>query len=274
MTATRAIEKIYALPRFARGETLEPVRELLSLLHDPQNSYPCIHVAGTNGKGSVSTMLASILSASGRRVGLYTSPYIHSFRERFQIDGKPVSATRFASAAARVFAAVKRLESAGFLQYEISNFSKEGSRSRHNMKYWTLRDYWGFGPSAHSLVGKKRFSYVRDTAAYVEALRSGGEVCDKIETIGSREVCGEYIMLGLRTTDGIRSDVLEKKYETLPDKIENVLLSYQKTGHTELTENSWRLTPEGFLISNRIIGDVLDALERSEHVVKNSYIRK
>lgn len=171
-------------------------------------------------------------------------------------------------------AAVARLSDEGYLQYEISNFAKEGFRSRHNMKYWTLHDYWGFGPSAHSLVGKKRFSYVCDTEAYISAISESDEVIDKIETINGTEVCGEYLMLGLRTTDGIKSEILEKKYLTYFSEIEKVLLSYHKTGHTSFDGSSWRLTPEGFLISNRIISDVLDALERSEHVVKNSYIRK
>ena len=173
-------------------------------------------------------------------------------------------------------AAVEKLRGEGYIQYEISNFAKEGCRSRHNMKYWTLGEYWGFGPSAHSLVGKKRFSYVRSTAGYIAALKSDGEVIDKIETISEAARCGEYLMLGLRTTDGISGDVLEKKYLTFFDEIEKVLIAYQKTGHAENYGEKWRLTPEGFLISNRIIGDVLDALENSRHLVRpqNGYVRK
>ena len=120
MTAARAIEKIYTLPRFARGDTLDPVRELLRELHHPETVFPCIHVAGTNGKGSVSTMISSMLRSSGRRVGLYTSPYIHDFRERFQIDGVPASPAVFSRAAARVFAAMKRTKSADQLsQFDV-----------------------------------------------------------------------------------------------------------------------------------------------------------
>lgn len=173
-------------------------------------------------------------------------------------------------------AAVSRLNDAGYEQYEISNFAKEGKRCRHNMKYWTLGDYWGFGPSAHSLVGKKRFSYIRDTARYIASLDDDGEVIDKIEVINTPEQCGEYLMLGLRTSDGISGDVLEKKYLTYFDEIEKVLLRYHKSGHTDFNGVRWRLTPEGFLISNRIISDVLDALESSEHLVRplNGYIRK
>ncbi|MBQ5777380.1 MAG: radical SAM family heme chaperone HemW, partial [Oscillospiraceae bacterium] len=173
-------------------------------------------------------------------------------------------------------AAVERLKGAGYPQYEISNFAKEGYFSRHNMKYWTLGDYWGFGPSAHSLVGKKRFSYIRDRRMYIDGLRSGDEIIDKLETINTSERCGEYLMLGLRTTTGISAKVLEKKYLTFFEEIEKVLLEYHKTGHTEYDGASWRLTPEGFLISNRIIGDVLDALERERRIGRptNGYIRK
>jgi len=173
-------------------------------------------------------------------------------------------------------ALVSRLADEGYAQYEISNFAKEGKESRHNLKYWTLGDYWGFGPSAHSLVGKKRFSYVRDRAAYIDALRTGDEIIDRIETINTSERCGEYLMLGLRTTAGISAKVLEKRYLTFFDEIEKVLLKYHKTGHTDFDGNTWRLTPEGFLVSNRIIGEVLDALEISKHLVHpvNGYVRK
>ncbi len=173
-------------------------------------------------------------------------------------------------------AAVARLSDEGFIQYEISNFAREGFPSRHNKKYWNLGEYWGFGPSAHSLIGKKRFSYIRDTSRYVHAISKGDEVIDKIDTINTAERAGEYVMLMLRTTEGISPEVLEKRYLTYFDEMEKVLLSYHKTGHTDFDGLSWRLTPEGFLISNRIIGDVLDALESSKRVVTpiNGYVRK
>lgn len=69
---------------------------LLSALGNPQRAIPIFHVAGTKGKGSTSAFLASILAASGRRVGLYTSPHLHTFRERIQLEGEPISEERFA----------------------------------------------------------------------------------------------------------------------------------------------------------------------------------
>ncbi len=70
---------------------LSRVRELLEELGNPQNRLRYVHVAGTNGKGSVSACIASILKAAGYRTGLFTSPGLESFRERIQMDGRPIS---------------------------------------------------------------------------------------------------------------------------------------------------------------------------------------
>lgn len=70
---------------------LETTRALLGALGDPHTTYPCLHIGGTNGKGSVSTMCAEALRAAGWRVGLYTSPHLVSFRERIVVDGQPIS---------------------------------------------------------------------------------------------------------------------------------------------------------------------------------------
>lgn len=71
--------------------TLDRPRELLAILSNPQAQYPTIHLTGTKGKGSIGAMCASILQASGYRVGLYSSPHLQDFRERFQINGKLIS---------------------------------------------------------------------------------------------------------------------------------------------------------------------------------------
>ena len=73
---------------------LERIGEALAELGDPHLSYPTLHVGGTNGKGSVAAILASVLSEAGRRVGLYTSPHLCSFRERILVGGAPVGEDR------------------------------------------------------------------------------------------------------------------------------------------------------------------------------------
>ena len=70
---------------------LETTRALLASLGDPHRVFPSIHIGGTNGKGSVSTLTAAALREAGWRVGLYTSPHLVSFRERIMVDGAPIS---------------------------------------------------------------------------------------------------------------------------------------------------------------------------------------
>ncbi len=88
----------YLLPRTTRIKFgLATTEALLNAVGEPQTLYPTIHIGGTNGKGSVSTLVASALQARGFRVGLYTSPHLVSFRERIQVNGTPISETAVAA---------------------------------------------------------------------------------------------------------------------------------------------------------------------------------
>jgi dihydrofolate synthase/folylpolyglutamate synthase len=78
------------------GFHLERMALLLGRFGDPHLAVPAVHVAGTKGKGSVSAMIASVLAAGGRRTGLYTSPHLHTVRERIQVNGVPVTESQFA----------------------------------------------------------------------------------------------------------------------------------------------------------------------------------
>lgn len=168
--------------------------------------------------------------------------------------------------------AVDLLQKHGYIQYEISNFAKPGFESKHNKKYWDMSEYWGFGPSAHSFLNKMRFSYVSDTESYMEGVFNHDVIITKSETAQPGERAGEYLMLALRTTDGISAKVLERKYLTYFDEIEKKMLEYHKLGLAEFDGTNWRLTPKGFLVSNTIISEVLIALEKSRGVVNRSNI--
>ncbi len=89
---------ISALKRFGGGRGLESIQKSLSSLGNPHHKFPSIHVAGTNGKGSVSAILDSILRESGFRVGLYSSPHLLKVNERIQIDGREIEDQTFVSA--------------------------------------------------------------------------------------------------------------------------------------------------------------------------------
>lgn len=155
---------------------------------------------------------------------------------------------------------VERLAELGYAQYEISNFARPGRASRHNLKYWNLDEYAGFGPGAHSDLGEVRYAYVRDLEAYCAGVETGGSVVESSERIPPRDRDIEYIMLGLRTVRGISRHEFEYRYRLPFDPMEEVLERFRGTGHAVLDGERWRLTPEGFLLSNQIIGQALEAL--------------
>jgi len=82
---------MYGFRRFGIKLGLSTIKKILKGLEDPQHRYGCIHVAGTNGKGSVASSLASILHQAGYKTGLYTSPHLVRFNERIQISNRPIS---------------------------------------------------------------------------------------------------------------------------------------------------------------------------------------
>ena len=85
------LERLYARRTFGIKPGLDEIRALLRELGDPQESFRVLHVAGTDGKGSVSTMLASVLRAAGLRAGLYTSPHLVRLSERFRVGGAEIA---------------------------------------------------------------------------------------------------------------------------------------------------------------------------------------
>ena len=110
MTAQEAIDYITSKKTVETAPGLHRIRILMDALGNPQRQYPCIHVAGTNGKGSACAMAESILRAAGYRTGLDTSPHLLRFNERIQINGVPVSDECLAAAAERVREAAEAME--------------------------------------------------------------------------------------------------------------------------------------------------------------------
>ena len=166
-------------------------------------------------------------------------------------------------------AAVEILRNRGFRQYEISNFSKRERASRHNLKYWTGKEYLGFGPDASSDFAGKRFSIVRDIRAYMEGIRTGGQVLREMQQILPRERAGEYLMLRLRTSAGISRMEYERRYLLSFDPIAEEMDKFcLRNWAMSNGKGGYRLTPEGFLVSNTIISQLLLAQDRSETLGK------
>lgn len=147
----------------------------------------------------------------------------------------------------------KKLDELGFNQYEISNFSQSGFESKHNLKYWHCDEYIGFGPSAHSFYNGKRTYCDADVLSFID----NPLIPDKTEELDV-DPLEEYIMLGLRLSEGIsmqRIDELGGNRE----KLITAMKPYVNAGFASVSSNNVRLTTDGFLRSNGIIGMAIDS---------------
>ncbi|MEO0495641.1 MAG: Mur ligase family protein [Actinomycetota bacterium] len=97
------------IPRAGKieGLTLEPMQQLMALLGDPQQAFPVIHITGTNGKGSTTRLMESLLQTMGLRVGTYTSPHLDSVTERIRLGGEPIDEAAFGAAVGTVLTAIE-----------------------------------------------------------------------------------------------------------------------------------------------------------------------
>lgn len=114
MTTQQAMEALHALPRMGQGAPgLARMQNLCDHLGNPEKELQCIHIAGTNGKGSLAAMTSSILTAAGYKTGLTISPYVVDFRERFQIDGEMIPPRTLANLTEKVLDAIDAIEAEG-----------------------------------------------------------------------------------------------------------------------------------------------------------------
>lgn len=174
-------------------------------------------------------------------------------RERESIPGDDAQAEMY-------LYTVDFLRRHGFFQYEISNFARPGFESRHNLKYWTLGEYAGFGPGAHSDFGGVRYAYEKDLEGYISGVKAGGPLLSENERIPPLDRDTEWLMLGLRTVAGLDPKVFENRFRRRFDCFGPFLAECEKAGYAVWEDQRWHLTPRGFLVSNQIIGGMLDAL--------------
>ena len=149
--------------------------------------------------------------------------------------------------------AVDYLAKLGFEQYEISNFCRHGMHSRHNLKYWIGDSYIGIGAAAHSYYKGRRSFYSRSITDFITGVPAVDD--------GAGGTFEEAVMLGLRLNKGINCDELVKLYPTMNNKIKEMLNKANALSKTKLVsveDNIITLTVKGFLVSNSIIGMLLE----------------
>ena len=157
--------------------------------------------------------------------------------------------------------AIDYLSFRGYWQYEISNFSTDGYKCRHNLKYWDCQEYIGIGPAAHSYFKDRRYSYKRSVDMFMDALEyvdAGIDIIEEDYTISAEERVDEYIMLRLRLAEGINVNEFKEKFDKdFGAMFEKELKLYISNGFMEFKNGHYFFTPKGMYVSNYILSSFL-----------------
>jgi oxygen-independent coproporphyrinogen-3 oxidase len=155
----------------------------------------------------------------------------------------PVDEDRYA---AEFLHACRALTAEGFDHYEVSNAARPGHHARHNSAYWRRAPFIGLGPSAHSGLDRIRRWNLRDWSAYERAVVAGDDPTAGTEELSEASVAVEELYLGLRTRDGLPHDRLDG----------DTVRGWVESGWAELGQGRVRLTPEGWLRLDALVGQI------------------
>lgn len=151
---------------------------------------------------------------------------------------------------------IHTLKSAGYEQYEISNFAKNGVYARHNTNYWKGKHYLGIGPSAHSFNGTSRSWNVSNNAKYMTSINLD-QLPLEIEELSTLDQINENIMTSLRTMWGLDLIALESKFgRSVKDRVLKEAEPFIAAKNLILEANNLRLTDAGKLMADRIMSDL------------------
>ncbi|MEG6508216.1 radical SAM family heme chaperone HemW [Methyloligella sp. 2.7D] len=158
--------------------------------------------------------------------------------------------------AERLYAITQELcERAGLPAYEVSNHARPGSESRHNLIYWRAHDYAGIGPGAHARITeggtRAALSAIRNPEAWLDAVEAKGSGLEAEEKLSRAETADEYLLMGLRLSEGISRHRLEALSGTpLPDR---TLAALMREGLLFCGEDSIKATAQGRMVLDRLI---------------------
>jgi len=152
---------------------------------------------------------------------------------------------------------VRSMEKAGFEQYEISNFARNGAYSKHNSSYWSGKKYLGLGPSAHSFNGISRQWNADDIELYVNSVLSGKPAFES-EILTPKDKLNDYLITGIRTKWGISVSHIQSVYgESTKEKIVRSVRTYLENGCLQLSGDQISLTKKGIMVSDQIMLSLL-----------------
>ncbi len=253
MNFNESVEYIHSLLAFGIKPGLERISMLLDLLDNPQDKLKIIHIAGTNGKGSTSTMISNMLIADGHKTGLFTSPYVIEFCERIQIDGSNVSKNLFAECVTQVREKIEELNKQDIIitEFEAITVSAFLCFVKAECEYIVLEVGLGGRFDATNVVKKPEAVVI--TSISLDHIAILGDTIEKI----AFEKCGiikknvPVITSSNQTEDALKviKDTCEEKNcnliitdpqksEILDDSISGTLFAYNENVYkTKLTGN-------------------------------------
>ena len=147
--------------------------------------------------------------------------------------------------------AVERLKALGYERYEISNFARPGMRSAHNLKYWRMEPYFGFGSDAHSFNGTQRWANVPTAPEYVRQMAAGLSPRSTFEELDGHRILEDLVLTGLRTTEGIRLG--QREWRKLQPRFESLVAREWLVAH----EPRLHLTDQGLLFADQAVAELL-----------------
>ncbi len=150
---------------------------------------------------------------------------------------------------------IDTLESAGYEQYEISNFAKNKQYAKHNTAYWQAKKYLGIGPSAHSFNGNTRSWNVANNNIYIRSLNKG-ELPLTTEILTEKEKYNEILMTGLRTMWGIDINLINAINPKLVNQLGQDIQPFIEEGHVSFTDNAYKITRTGKFLADRIASEL------------------
>ncbi len=151
--------------------------------------------------------------------------------------------------------AINTLTDIGFEHYEISNFSKSGFYSKHNLNYWNNNSYYGFGTAAHGYKDNIRYSNVNSVEEYIK----NPYIHNKEKFLTQQEQLEEEIFLGFRKISGINKNLINEKFNiNFDEKYSEILTKYISSGHIIKTNTGYKFSTNGILVSNIILSDFIE----------------
>lgn len=140
------------------------------------------------------------------------------------------------------------MKKAGFVHYEISNYSMPGREAKHNSSYWNRTPYYGFGPAASSLVGSIRTTNTYDVKEYIASI---GKKKELVERLATKDVYDEVVMLGLRTNSGVSENDIPEEFRQYYEKA--VGREMRRGNLVRLDDGNVRIPEEKWFVSDGII---------------------